>query len=162
MVRDMVDADALDRFHRWYLTGRTSELSVYADEFLEAPDLDSLDPESWNVLVFEDSVPVATGRIWWSNGSFWLGDIAVLESHRGKHLGDLVLRLLLYKAQSHSAREVRLRCPRSLTGFFSRLGLSETQAADDSDVEMMIAGDRIDLDTCSRCPKKNCPNRHQA
>ena len=120
---------------------------------------DSLDPECWNVLVFEDSVPAATGRIWWKDGSFWLGDIAVLEDRRGKHLGDLVLRLLLYKAQSHSAREVRLRCPRSLTGFFSRLGLQEDLSPETDSVEMMIQGDMIDLDTCSRCPKKNCPNR---
>ena len=147
---------------KWFSPGDDLTAVVSVRRAVLGFDTDSLDPESWNVLVFEDSVPVATGRIWWSNGSFWLGDIAVLESHRGKHLGDLVLRLLLYKAQSHSAREVRLRCPRSLTGFFSRLGLSETQAADNSDVEMMIAGDRIDLDTCSRCPKKNCPNRHQA
>ena len=147
---------------KWFSPGDDLSSVLSVREAVLGFGTDSLDPESWNVLVFEDSVPVATGRIWWSNGSFWLGDIAVLESHRGKHLGDLVLRLLLYKAQSHSAREVRLRCPRSLTGFFSRLGLSETQAADDSDVEMMIAGDRIDLDTCSRCPKKSCPNRHQA
>ena len=147
---------------KWFSPGDDLTAAVSVRRAVLGFDTDSLDPESWNVLVFEDSVPVATGRIWWSNGSFWLGDIAVLESHRGKHLGDLVLRLLLYKAQSHSAREVRLRCPRSLTGFFSRLGLSETQAANDSDVEMMIDGDRIDLDTCRRCPKKNCPNRHQA
>ena len=125
---------------KWFPPGDDLTAAVSVRRAVLGFDTDSLDPESWNVLVFEDSVPVATGRIWWSNGSFWLGDIAVLESHRGKHLGD----------------------PRSLTGFFSRLGLSETHAADDSDVEMMIAGDRIDLDTCSRCPKKNCPNRHQA
>ena len=147
---------------KWFSPGDDLTAVLPVREAVLGFGTDSLDPESWNVLVYEDSVPAATGRIWWKDGSFWLGDIAVLESHRGKHLGDLVLRLLLYKAQSHSAREVRLRCPRSLTGFFSRLGLSETQAADDSDVEMMIAGDRIDLDTCSRCPKKSCPNRHQA
>ena len=147
---------------KWFSPGDDLTAVVSVRRAVLGFDVDSLDPESWNVLVFEDSVPVATGRIWWKGGSFWLGDIAVLESHRGKHLGDLVLRLLLYKAQSHSAREVRLRCPRSLTGFFSRLGLSETKSATDPDVEMMIEGDRIDLDTCSRCPKKNCPNRHQA
>ena len=122
---------------------------------------DSLDAESWNVLVFQDSVPAATGRIWWRDGAFWLGDLGVLEDRRGQRLGDLVLRLLLYKAQNHAAREVRLRCPRNTAGFFARLGLAEVPSADPDTVEMMIPGDRIDLDTCRSCPKQNCPNRSE-
>ena len=144
---------------KWFSPGDdlTSVLSVR--EAVLGFGTDSLDSESWNVLVFEDSVPAATGRIWWKEGSFWLGDIAVLEDRRGRHLGDLVLRLLLYKAQSHSAREVRLLSPRTLTEFFSRLGLQERASKDSDSVEMIISGDEIDLDTCSRCPRKNCPNR---
>ena len=62
-------------------------------------------------------------------------------------------------AQSHAAREVRLECPRDVTGFFSRLGLKEESSSGDA-VEMMIPGDLIDLDTCKNCPKASCPNRH--
>lgn len=121
--------------------------------------MDDLDAVSWNTLVFEDSVPAATGRIWWENGAFWLGDIAVLEDRRRRRLGDLVLRLLLFKAQSHAAREVRLCCPRGLTGFFDRLGLQAQPSDDPDSVEMMIPGDLIDLDTCRNCPRSACPNR---
>ena len=120
---------------------------------------EDLDKSSWNVLVYDDSVPAATGRIWWENGAFWLGGIGVLESFRHRKLGDLVLRLLLYKAQSHSAREVRLRCPTDLTGFFERLGLQAQAGEHAGLVEMMIPGDLIDLDTCRNCPKASCPNR---
>ncbi len=120
---------------------------------------DDLDAFSWNVLVYDDSVPVATGRIWWENGAFWLGGIGVLEPFRRRKLGDLVLRLLLFKAQDHAAREVRLRCAPGLTGFFDRLGLQPQPGKDPELVEMMIPGDRIDLDTCKNCPKSSCPNR---
>ena len=120
---------------------------------------DSLDAVSWSVLVYQDSVPAATGRIWWEDGAFRIGDICVLEEYRGMRLGDLVLRLLLFKAQSHSAREVRLRCPHHLTGFFSRLGLREQPSDDPSEIEMMIEGSSIDLDSCKNCPKSSCPNR---
>ena len=120
---------------------------------------DELDSVSWNALIYENSIPVATGRISWDNGVYWIGDIGVLENHRKRHLGDLVLRLLLYKAQSHAAVEVRLRCPRSLTGFFDRLGLQIQTADDPVYVEMMISGNQIDLYTCKSCPKTACPNR---
>ena len=122
---------------------------------------DALDPLSWNVLVYSDSVPAACGRIWWEDGAFRIGDIGVLEELRRHRLGDLVLRLLLYKAQSHSAREVRLTCPRDLTGFFDRLGLREDPSGtpDADTVEMVIPGDLIDLDTCKNCPKMSCPSR---
>ena len=120
---------------------------------------DDLDPLSWNVLVYEDSVPAATGRIWWQDGAYRIGDVGVLESRRRRRLGDLVLRLLLFKAQDHAAREVRLACPPDVTGFFARLGLKEQPSDGSPLVEMMIPGDEIDLDTCKNCPKSSCPNR---
>ena len=120
---------------------------------------DDLDALSWNVLVYQDGVPSAVGRIWWEDGAFRLGDIGVLKSSRGQRLGDLVLRLLLFKAQNHAAKEVRLQCSREVTGFFSRLGLKEESVSDSGLIEMMIRGDDIDLDTCRHCPKTTCPNR---
>ena len=118
---------------------------------------DPLDAESWNTVVYQDGVPAATGRIWWKDGAFWLGDLCVLPEYRGRMLGDLVLRLLLFKAQSHAAREVRLRCPETVTGFFTRLGFAE--ASRDALVEMALPGDEIELDSCKKCKKADCPNR---
>ena len=120
---------------------------------------DDLDALSWNALVYQDGIPAASGRIWWEDGAFRLGDICVLESFRGRRLGDLVLRLLLFKAQNHAAKEVRLQCPRDMTGFFARLGLTEESVSGSGLVEMMISGEDIDLDTCRHCPKASCPNR---
>lgn len=122
---------------------------------------DDCDALSWNALVFEDSVPVAAGRIWWEDGAFWLGDIGVLEDRRNRRLGDLVLRLLLFKAQSHAAREVRLRCPSSVTGFFERLGFQVLPSDESASVEMLLPGGMIDLDTCKNCTKASCPNRKE-
>ena len=120
---------------------------------------DDLDAASWNALVYLDGIPAASGRIWWEDGAFRLGNIGVIESCRGQHLGDLILRLLLFKAQNHAAKEVRLQCPRDLTGFFARLGLKEESVSGSGLVEMMISGESIDLDTCRHCPKSSCPNR---
>ena len=144
---------------KWFAPGKDipDVLSVRVSVFGRGGD--SLDAVSWNTLVYRDGEPAATGRIWWDKGVYRLGDICVLEPFRGQRLGDLVLRLLLFKAQSHSAKEVRLQCPRDLTGFFGRLGLKEESDCGSGLVEMVIAGSDIDLDTCRHCPKQSCPSR---
>ena len=125
---------------------------------------DQLDDESWNTVVYQDDVPAASGRLWWKDGAFHIGDIGVLSDYRGRRLGDLTLRLLLFKAQSHFAREVRLICPSSLVGFFSRLGFREDERetrelSGQRQVSMFLPGDEINLDTCASCKKANCPSR---
>ena len=108
--------------------------------------------------MYLDDMPAASGRIWWEEGAFWLGEIGVLSSLRGRRLGDLVLRLLLFKAQSHAAREVRLSSPEETQGFFARLGFRPV-SRETRMVQMMLPGDEISLDSCANCKKQNCPNR---
>ncbi len=119
---------------------------------------EAADAAGWNALVYLDQQPAASGRIWWQEDAFWLGQIGVVPALRGRRLGDLVLRLLLYKAQSHAAREVRLRCPEETEGFFSRLGFRAV-SREQGITEMRIGGDEILLDSCANCAKQNCPNR---
>lgn len=122
--------------------------------------VESTDPMGWNCLILQNGKPAAAGRIWWSEGSFRLGDIGVLPEFRGQGLGDLALRLLLYKAQSHAAREVRLQSPAETAGFFSRLGFREDRIPESSEgIEMVLPGDEIDLDACKACKRQDCPSR---
>ena len=118
----------------------------------------TVDPKGWNTLVYLDDMPAASGRIWWEEGAFWLGEIGVLSSLRGRRLGDLVLRLLLFKAQSHAAREVRLSSPEETQGFFARLGFRPVNR-EARMVQMMLPGDEISLDSCANCKTQTCPNR---
>ena len=143
---------------KWFPQGAdlTDVLSVREAVF--ARGRDDLDAEAQSAVVYLDGVPAAAGRLWWQEGSFWLGEIGVLPAYRGKRLGDLVLRLLLFKAQSHFAREVRLRTAPETEGFFARLGFREA-LREESLTEMLLPGDEIDLDTCKACKKADCPNR---
>ena len=143
---------------KWFAQGADLSEALSVRQAVFDRSADFLDSESQNVVIYEDGLPAATGRIWWRDGSFWLGDIGVLPASRGRHLGDLTLRLLLFKAQSHAAREVRLRCPRDLEGFFSRLGF-RPDTCSENEVELFLPGDEIDLDTCRNCNKTNCPSR---
>ncbi len=145
---------------KWFPQGSDLSEVLAVREAVFGRGGDDLDAQAWNVLVWQDGIPAATGRIWWQEGSFRLGDLGVLPEYRGQKLGDLTLRLLLFKAQSHYAREVRLRTPEELEGFFARLGLRE-DFRDGNLIEMRISGDEIDLDTCKACKKANCPNRKE-
>jgi predicted acetyltransferase len=49
-----------------------------------------------------------------------MGDVGVLPAERGKGYGDLLVRLVLYKAVSHAAAFVYLECPRALEQFYAR------------------------------------------
>lgn len=119
---------------------------------------DVLDAESWNVLVWHEGRAAATGRLWWRDGAFWLGDVAVVPELRGKGLGDLTLRLLLFKAQTHSARLIRALAPVDGAGFFTRLGFQPDGQAMDGMQPLLLHGEDLCLDTCKGC-QRDCPNR---
>lgn len=145
---------------KWYAPGDVPAQVLAVREAVFGTGRDSTDDISWNTLIFLDGEPVAAGRIWWSEGSFVLGSIGVLPEKRGQKYGDLVLRLLLFKAREHAAGNIVLDCPDETVGFFERLGFRA--AAQNSGLTRMEAdGSMIDLDTCKNCRKKDCPNRQE-
>lgn len=144
---------------KWFAPGSPIQdaLQIRQDVFQRGGDV--RDASAWNVVVYDEDTPCGTGRIWWQDGAFHLGEIGVLTDYRRRGMGDLVLRLLLFKAQSHSARLVQVQCPGEVTGFFTRLGLKETAAADGLHT-LSIQGADICLDTCQGCGQ-DCPNRRE-
>ena len=85
-------------------------------------------------------------------------DVAVLPEKRHQSLGDLTLRLLLFKAESHAARLIRLKTPVETAPFFARLGFKPEGDAESGLQQMLLRGEELRLDTCQGC-KKDCPNR---
>lgn len=68
---------------------------------------------------------MGAARLWWRDGAFWLGDVGVLSDFRGMGYGDLLVRLLLFKALSHGAHFLRLEAPEEAVAFFARYGFCE-------------------------------------
>lgn len=85
-------------------------------------EADGLDAMAQHVVVYEDGQPVGAARLWWQDGAFWLGDVGVLAEKRGRGFGDLLIRLGLFKALTHQAREIRLTAPAGTEAFFARYG----------------------------------------
>lgn len=143
---------------KWFAPGADLTLPLQLRRQALGRGADALDPLAWNVVVYRDGEPAATGRIWWQEGAFWIGDIGVIAAYRGQQLGDLTLRLLLFKAQTHGARQIRALSPIALTPFFTRLGFHAEGKGADGLQPLLLLGEELCLDSCQGC-RKDCPNR---
>ena len=143
---------------QWFAPGAEIERALEIRRAVFGRGADELDALSWNVLVRYEGEDAATGRLWWQEGAFWLGDIAVLPEKRRQGLGDLTLRLLLFKAESHAARLLRLVSPSEIAPFFARLGFRTEETREGGVVAMSLRGEDLCLDSCKGC-QKDCPNR---
>lgn len=127
---------------------------------LEQDDKDAL---SWHVLLYLDGAPAATGRIYYHEGAYWLGRICVQKDARGQGLGDLVVRMLLDKAQRHYAPKVCLGAQAQVIPFYAKYGFVPCgEPYEEEGVPhqvMCIRGEDINLtgtcggncDTCDAC-----------
>ena len=115
---------------------------------------DETDAQSWHALVYdrvdENGEPVGdacgAGRIWWQDGAFHIGRVAVMPDRRGLGLGDLLMRMLLFKALEHGARAVVAHAPKESAAFCARYGFPPERAVPDPDgVALRAAAEQIDL-----------------
>ncbi len=118
---------------------------------------DALDEQAQQVLVYQGDRPVGAARLWWAEGAFHLGEVCVLEEDRHQGFGDLLVRLALYKALSHHARQVRLSAPRTVAPFFRRYGFAPEQEPLEREgtpwVDMSLSGNAISLSPCGNLCK---------
>lgn len=75
------------------------------------------------VITDAQGVPVATGRLLQPQpGLAQVGRMAVLSSHRGRHLGACILQALCDAAYARGDTQVVLHAQRSAEGFYRRHG----------------------------------------
>ena len=143
---------------RWFPQGSDLSVPLRLRQDVFARERDALDDSAQQVVVYQSDEPVGTARLWWQDGSFHLGDVGVLAAERGKGVGDLLVRLLLFKALSHYATVVELMAPPEVVGFFAKYGFvpadTDAQDAPEGLVLMVIRGDDIQLSHCGGC--KGC------
>ena len=103
---------------------RAIRRAVFIEEqgISEADEMDGTDSEAIHLLVRDDKIPVATGRILITGGIYTLGRIAVLKNHRGQGLGDFVVRLLIRRAYELGGAVQHLHSQTHARGFYEKLG----------------------------------------
>jgi len=83
---------------------------------------DDIDKTALHLVVYADGSAVGCARMAPCVDGFKLSRIAVLKEARGKRYGDLIMRLLLFKAFQMGAKTVSLDAKETAVDFYSRFG----------------------------------------
>ena len=100
---------------------RLIRTKVFIEEqgFSEQNEFDDIDEIALHVIIYKDDKPFATGRLYYKQG-YRIGRIAVLREERGTGLGDLTVRMLLFKAFEQEAEEVTVTAQLQAQGFYEK------------------------------------------
>lgn len=118
----------------WYGSGeehtpsRQIRETVFVEEqgYTLEEEFDEYDAVCPHLVLFEGEAPVATGRlILLPDGTAKLGRIAVLKSHRRKHLGARIVEALLEKAKSLGAKRAYVSAQCYAIPFYNKFGFKE-------------------------------------
>ena len=133
---------------KWFPMGSDIAVPLSVRQRVFGRGADALDNMAQQVVVYESDVPVASARLWWADGAFRLGDVAVLEDKRDRGFGDLLVRLLLYKSLTHSAEIIRLETPTETESFFAQYGFVTDGETENGLKQMFIRGEDVQLSHC--------------
>ena len=91
----------------------------------EQEEYDEFDKDALHLVVYVDEVPAATGRIWHDGKGFRIGRLAVLKEYRGQRIGDLAVRLLIYKAFGSGAESLDISAQTYIMPLYRKFGFQE-------------------------------------
>lgn len=96
-----------------------TEVFVREQSVPEDLEWDGLDASSRHLIALVDREPVGTGRLAQTGK---IGRMAVLATHRGRGIGDLLLAELVRLAAAAGHRRTYLHAQAHATGFYARQG----------------------------------------
>jgi len=79
-----------------------------------------------HLLIYYDGIPCATGAIFYNGTAVQMARICVLSEYRSMGLGDLAVRMLLYKISQTDAKEVYVLSQCYITGLYAKFGFKQT------------------------------------
>lgn len=90
----------------------------------EAVEMDGSDGECIHLVAYDEGVPAATGRIWVTREEFIIGRVAVMPAYRGRHLGVLVMQVLIHACYRIGGEKQIVHVQLSAKSFYERLGFT--------------------------------------
>jgi predicted GNAT family N-acyltransferase len=139
------------------------EVFVEEQGIPEILEFDEFDKTALHCLIFstvneqneELNKAVATGRlILFEDGTFKIGRIAVRREERGKHYGDMLVKILISKAFECGAKTVKLSAQVRAIKFYESIGFKTVGGVymEDGIEHMSMTLDQQDL--CRACQKE--------
>ena len=107
---------------------RTVRKAVFMEEQGFENEFDKTDETALHIVVYdEQGLPAGTGRIFiGEDGCWYIGRVAVLKKYRGLSLGSMIVRGLEEAATERGADRVCLWAQCRASGFYEKLGYSQT------------------------------------
>ncbi len=118
----------------------------------------TFDEKSLNLIIYNNEVPVACGSLYFDCGAYHISNICVLPEYRGQYFGDMLVRLLVYRAFKMGAERILLRCNNDASTFFSKYGFSVKKTVGDV-YDMEVTAETLILQgscghDCAECINK--------
>lgn len=102
---------------------------------------DIFDDFAFNVVVLEEFVPVGTGRLLYKDGKYLIDNVCVIKEYRGRHYGDLIVRMLVRRAVNMGAEKTYTECEDSCKVLFENIGFHTIQSNEKNIHLMVMNGD---------------------
>ena len=96
-------------------------MEVFRNELGHDIITDADDEFALHVLIGEDGVDYASGRIYDKDGEFYIGMICVDKRVRGKKLGELLVKLLISRGLELMAKKIYVNARACAAGFYEKL-----------------------------------------
>jgi predicted GNAT family N-acyltransferase len=96
-------------------------MKVFRDELGHDIIMDADDEYALHIVISEDGVDYAAGRIFDKDGEFMIGMICVDSAVRGKQLGSLVVKLLITRGFELMAKQIFVNARACAVGFYEKL-----------------------------------------
>jgi len=88
----------------------------------EDEEYDEFDRQAMHLMIYVDEQPAACGRVWHDGKSYRIGRLAVRPMYRGQKLGDLAVRLMLFKATNMGAEQIDISAQTYIMPLYKKFG----------------------------------------
>ncbi|MEZ5333894.1 MAG: GNAT family N-acetyltransferase [Methanolobus sp.] len=95
-----------DDFDDAYLVRKN--VFVFEQNVDESIEIDEFDSVSIHIVIYDNALPIATGRIFKMDKLAVIGRVSVLKDYRGKNVGKMLMEKLLEKAESMNPEAIKL------------------------------------------------------